>query len=127
MVAQEKTRSSARQAGDMATEAMDGVNAMFTEAAGRGREAMEASLAAWTEEAQRFYDELALQGQVALDQLRRCQSPLEVLNVEQAWVAARSKAYLESGLRFAQAFAAIAHGRGANTVETTAPDHSKAA
>jgi hypothetical protein len=95
----------------MAADAMEGVNAMISEAADRGRVTMEASLAAWTEETQRFYDELALQGQVALEQLKKCQSPIEVLNVEQAWVAARSKAYLESGLRFAQTFTAIAQGR----------------
>lgn len=111
MVAQDKTRTSTQKAGDMAADALEGVNTMLNEAADRSRVAMEVSLTAWTEEAQRFYDELALQGQVALEQLKKCQSPLEVLNVEQAWVAARSKAYLESGLRFAQTFAAIAQGR----------------
>jgi hypothetical protein len=108
MVAPNKARSAAS---DLAADAFEGVNAMLSEAADRSRVTMEASLAAWTEETQRFYDELALQGQVALDQLKKCQSPLEVLNIEQAWVAARSKAYLESGLRFAQTFAAIAQGR----------------
>jgi len=127
MVAQDKARSSAGKAGDLATDALDGMNAMINQAAGRGREAMEAGLAAWTEEAQRFYDELSLQGQVALDQLRKCQSPMEVLNVEQAWMAARSKAYLESGLRFAQAFAAIAQGQGRKALERPAPGESQAA
>ena len=126
MVAQDKARSSAGKAGDLATDALDGMNAMINQAAGRGREAMEAGLAAWTEEAQRFYDELSLQGQVALDQLRKCQSPMEVLNVEQAWMAARSKAYLESGLRFAQAFAAIAQGQGRKALERPAPGESQA-
>jgi hypothetical protein len=121
MVAPNKART---QASDMAAEAMEGVNAMISEAADRGRVTMEASLAAWTEETQRFYDELALQGKVALEQLKKCQSPIEVLNVEQAWVAARSKAYLESGLRFAQTFAAIAQGRKAAAAE--APPAPKA-
>ena len=49
-------------------------------------------LAAWTEEAQRFYDELTAQGKAAIEQLEACQSPLDVLSVEQAWLAARSKA-----------------------------------
>jgi hypothetical protein len=113
MDAQDTVRTEAKITRDMAADAMGGMNVLFNEAAGRSREAVEAGLAAWTEETQRFYDELALQGQVALDQLQKCQSPLEVMNVEQAWMAARSKAYLESGLRFAQAFAAIAQGRRA--------------
>jgi hypothetical protein len=108
MVAQNEALNSAN---DMAANAMDGLNTMISEAADRGRVTMEASLTAWTEETQRFYDELALQGKVAIEQLKKCQSPIEILNVEQAWVAARSKAYLESGLRFAQAFTAIAQGR----------------
>jgi len=103
----------AKQKSIAASEAVEGFNAVFSETAGRGREMMEAGLEAWTQEAQRFYGELSVQGRTALEQLKACQSPVDVLNVEQAWLAARSKAYLESGLRFAQAFAAVAQGHKA--------------
>ncbi len=115
----------AKQKSSAASEAVDGFNTVFSETAGRGREMMEAGLEAWTQEAQRFYEELSLQGHTALEQLKACQSPVDVLSVEQAWLAARSKAYLESGMRFAQAFAAIAQGHKAVTpAEPTTPSQA---
>lgn len=93
-----------------ASQALERINAAITEATDRSRGVMEAGIEAWTREAQRFQDELSVQGTTALEQLKACKSPLDVLSVEQAWVAARSKAYLETGLRFAQAFATIAQG-----------------
>jgi hypothetical protein len=39
-----------------------------------------------------------------IDKLKVCQTPFDVLKVEQEWWSARSRAYLESGVRFAQAF-----------------------
>ena len=106
-------------------DAMGGLSGMVGEAAERGRYAMEAGLAAWSGEAQRFYEELASQGRTAIEQLKACQSPIDVLSVEQAWIAARSKAYMESGLRFAQAFAAVAQGCEAKANEGKT-DQSKA-
>lgn len=88
--------------------AFETFNNAVTQATERSRGMMEAGLEAWTREAQRFQDEMSKQGSGALEKLRECKSPLEVLSVEQAWLAARQKAYLETGLRFAQAFANIA-------------------
>ena len=110
MAAKQKSSSIGDGAGFAASNAIENFNSVIDETAGRGREMLEAGLEAWTQEAQRFYDEMSIQGQTALDRLKACQSPVEVLSVEQAWLAARSKAYIESGLRFAQAFAGVAQG-----------------
>ena len=104
-----------------ALEGMAGLSTMMNDAAERGRATMEAGLNAWTDEAQRFYEELSRQGKEAVNQLKACQSPLEVLQVEQAWIAARSKAYMESSLRFAQACAGIAQGQLGKDVGATPP------
>jgi len=111
MAARQKTSTPFEGAGFLGSEAVDSFNAAMAETAGRSREILEAGLAAWTQEAQRFYDELSVQGRTALEQLKACQSPVDVLSVEQAWLAARSKAYMDSGKRFAQAFAAAAQGQ----------------
>jgi hypothetical protein len=59
----------------------------------------------WSEEMRRHFDELAAQGAAVLEDLARCQTPYDVLKVEQAWLMARSKSYFDSGLRFAGIFA----------------------
>jgi len=74
----------------------------------RGQTALTSGLETWTREAQTFYEQMSEQGATALTQLAACRSPIEVMQVEQAWLSARSKAYLESGQRFAQAFAKVA-------------------
>ena len=94
-------------------EGLSAVNAAMAQAAERGVTVMEAGLAEWAKEAQRFYDEMSAQGAEVLEQLKGCKSPLDVLSVEQAWLAARSKSYLDTGLRFAQAFATVAQDRKA--------------
>jgi hypothetical protein len=96
------------EAAPMAAEAFQAFGDAITEATERSRAVMEAGLEAWTREAQRYQDEFSEQGAVALQQLRACTSPLEVLGVEQSWLAARQKSYLDAGLRMAQAFATIA-------------------
>jgi hypothetical protein len=78
--------------------------------------ALSNGLRIWERETSRFLEELIQQDRRTLDQLCECKSPLDVLAVEQDWVRARSRAYLESGLRFAEAFAAISRetlGEGA--------------
>ena len=108
MVARQKVNAEPAAPAFGASEAFETINTAITQATGRSREMLEAGLEAWTKEAQRFHEEMSVQGTSALEQLKACTSPLEVLSVEQAWVAARSRAYLETGLRFAQAFATIA-------------------
>jgi hypothetical protein len=102
------------------TESLGAVNAAMSQAAERGVTVMEAGLAGWAKEAQRFYDEMSAQSAEVLEQLKGCKSPLDVLSVEQAWLAARSKSYLDTGLRFAQAFATVAQDLKAPASATTA-------
>lgn len=69
----------------------------------------------WEEETARFLDEMIRQDQATFERLCQCKSPLEVLSVEQEWVRARSRAYLESGLRFAEAFSAVSRATDGET------------
>jgi hypothetical protein len=78
-----------------------------TTAAGGDGSALASGLRIWEEETARFLEELIRQDRRTLEQLCECRSPLDVLSVEQDWVRARSRAYFESGLRFAEAFAAV--------------------
>ena len=111
MTAKTKSGDNGEFTGFANADALNSFNSIITATTERGRAMMEAGLQTWTQEAQRFYDELALQGQAALEQLKTCKSPIDLFGVEQAWMAARSKAYMESGKRFAEAFAAVSEGR----------------
>jgi len=91
-------------------EGLDAVASVFSEAAERGGEVFNVGLRVWETEATRYVEELTTQGRKTLGQLCECKTPFDVLSVEQDWVRARSQFYLESGLRFADAFAAVARG-----------------
>lgn len=67
--------------------------------------AMDRILGDWGAEASSLFDELAAQNDAALEQLKTCQDSAEVLKVEQGWMTARSRTFLESGIRFAKVFA----------------------
>lgn len=84
-------------------QALDTVAAAVSQAAARGQDIYEASVTAWTREADRFFSDMNRDGSTALDQLKGCKSPVDVLGVEQAWMMARSRAYAEAGTRFLQA------------------------
>lgn len=73
----------------------------------------DASFTNWSGEIQRYYGELTSQAMNTFEQLRSCRTPFDVLMVEREWWAARSKAYLESGVRLAQTFAEISAKLGA--------------
>ena len=85
----------------------------MTEAADRSLSALGVGFDAWAKEGQVLFDTLSTQGLTRLDQLKACKSPLDVLTVEQAWFAARSKAYLDSGLRITRTFAHVAESLAA--------------
>jgi len=76
---------------------------------------------AWSREIDRYHDEIARQGRGVLGQLIGCRSPLDVLEVERAWLGAWSRAHFEAGFRFAQAFARVAHGLPQDDVSGTPP------
>ena len=101
-------------------EGMEAVASAFSEAAERGTTVFNTGLRLWEDQATRYVEELSAQGRKTLDRLCECRTPLDVLSVEQDWVRARSRFYLESGLRFADAFAAVAKdadGGGAERAE----------
>ncbi len=100
-------------AGVFGPEAFNSFSAALTDAGERSRAAMQAGFEQWSSEAAKFYTDMSAQGVAALDQLRTCKSPLEVLNVERAWIAACSKAYLDIGSRYARAFTQSLRSNGA--------------
>jgi hypothetical protein len=110
MAAKSKTPLNGEQIAAGATEALETFNTAISEASERGRAMIAKGLDTWTHEMQRFQEEMVAQGGATLEELKGCKSPLDVISVEQAWIAARSKAYMEAGLRFAQAFAQVANG-----------------
>ena len=96
---------------------------VFSEATGRGGAVFNAGLRVWEGEAARYVEELAVQGRNTFGRLCECKTPLDVLSVEQEWLRARSRFYLESGMRFADAFAAVAResdGGGAEKAQSAA-------
>jgi hypothetical protein len=104
-------------------EGADVVATVFSEAAERGEAVFNTGLRVWEDEAERYLEELAAQGRETFGQLCGCKTPLDVLSVEQDWLRARSRFYLESSLRFADAFAAVARessGGGAEKAPSAA-------
>ena len=82
----------------------------------RGRSFYENALKTWGAEAHAFVETMAADGAAAVQGLRKCKSPFEALMVEQAWLTARSKAYIEAGRRMMEAGA-----QSAATVANEAP------
>jgi hypothetical protein len=69
---------------------------------------VEEALSACRGEVAYFFDALAAQGVEAMEQLKSCRNPIDVLSVQQAWIGARSKIYFDSGLRLARIFTVAA-------------------
>ncbi|HUZ12890.1 MAG TPA: hypothetical protein VMU93_08590 [Caulobacteraceae bacterium] len=93
--------------------AMGAMGAMVRDANQRGQVILETGLRTWETEAGRYFDEAAAQCRATVEALARCASPSDVLAVEHAWLKARGEAYLDSGLRFAEAFACVAQSLAA--------------
>jgi hypothetical protein len=98
----------------------DTVASVFSEAAEQGGAVFSAGLRIWEDEATRYVEELTAQGQRTLDRLCDCKTPLDILSIEQEWLRARSQFYLESGVRFADAFADAAREVDGSASEKTA-------
>jgi hypothetical protein len=91
----------------LAEQIADLADSVVHEAAERERKGAESSLTYWSEEMQRYFGELLQHNMSALEELRACKSSVDVLRVEQRWWSARSKSYMDSGLRLAEAFADV--------------------
>lgn len=90
----------------MSLEGLGEVGEVVTEAADRTRAVFDAGVKVMQTESAQFLDDFSSQSEVALEQIARCKSPLEVIAVQQGWIQARSLAYLQSGLRVARTLAA---------------------
>ena len=71
----------------------------------RGQAAIQAGLQTWQAELGRYFEEFSAHNLETLEALGHCESPLDMLSVEQKWVQKRAQAYIDSGMRLAQAFA----------------------
>jgi hypothetical protein len=80
----------------------------------RSRGFYENALKTWSEESHAFFEAMARDGAAAFEQLQACKSPVDVIGVEQAWLAARSKAYMDAGRRIMEAGAQAAATTAAN-------------
>ena len=58
-----------------------------------------AAVRTWLEEASAFWSDKARDDAQALAALSACRSPLDVIVAEQNWVAARTSAYIDAGVR----------------------------
>lgn len=101
-------------------EVLDVFNTAIAQASDRGSMMFGAGLEEWSKEGQRFYDEMSTQGFAALEQLKHCKSPVDLLKVEQDWFAARTKSCLESGLRIAHALTGLGQPAKAPTPRSSA-------
>jgi uncharacterized protein HemX len=80
----------------------------INQATERSQAMIETSLRTWETEMGRYFDEFSAHGRATMEALGKCQGPMDVLAVEQQWLRARAQAYLDSGMRFAKAFAEVA-------------------
>lgn len=98
-----KTGARAHTPYELPTETFTAFAGGLTDAASRNRDAWRALVLSGAKESQRLLDEMTRTGAHALEELKDCQSPLEVLRVEQTWFMDNCGACLASGLRFMQA------------------------
>ncbi len=63
-----------------------------------------------TAEGRTFYDQMAADAGEAIEHFKASKSPLDVIAVQQAWLASRAKAYMEVGCRFLQEHPALEDG-----------------
>jgi hypothetical protein len=93
---------------EVSNESLEALNAAVNQAAERSQAFMETGLRTWEREVARYFDELSEHGRATIEALGKCQTPMDVLTVEQQWLRSRAQSYLDTGMRFAQAFAEAA-------------------
>ena len=85
------------------------------DAVDRGRAMVQVNFEALNGEGRRFMAQMATDAEEALEHFKTCKSPLEVAAVQQAWFAARAKAYVDAGLR-------LFHGPDAQGPDAQGPE-----
>lgn len=103
----------AAASGKIIADAINAADVAIRQATEREQEWLAAGIDSWSAELTRYFDELSQHAHRTFADLQKCETAFDVLKVEQEWWAARSKAYLESGLRFAQTFSEAAARLGA--------------
>lgn len=98
---------------NLSLEGLGDVSEGMAMAADQTRAVLDASVKALQSESAKFLDDFSSQSEVALEQMARCKSPLEVIAVQQGWMQARSLAYLQSGLRVAKTLATVSAAKKA--------------
>jgi hypothetical protein len=92
---------------DVSAEGLQKFGEAIGQAAERSQAVIETGLRTWETELGHYFDDLQTHGRATMEALGKCQGPMDVLAVEQQWLKARAQAYLDSGMRFAKAFADI--------------------
>jgi hypothetical protein len=73
--------------------------ASMDEAVEGGRSFARYNFDEWSGEGRRFLEQMAIDAEEAFEHFRTCKSPLDAMAVQQAWLAARAKAYVDTGFR----------------------------
>jgi hypothetical protein len=97
---------------EISNESLEALGDAFGKTAERSQTLVETSLRTWQAEVGHYFEDFTTQGHATLEALSKCQGPMDVLAVEQNWLKDRAQAYLESGMRFAKAFAEVAQSFG---------------
>lgn len=80
---------------------IDPLMSTLSAAAEQGRSLLDSSFRTWTAEVGAFFDELAKDDAEAAEEISKCQTPFELLAVQQKWFAGCAEAYMNAGLRMA--------------------------
>jgi hypothetical protein len=84
---------------------------------GRTSAMLNAGLRYWQTECLRLAAEAAADQRATFTRLLESKTPLDVLSAEHDWLRARSRSFLESGLRLIDAFAATTRGAKGDAVD----------
>jgi len=105
---------------DASSEGLETFSDAIGQAAERGQTMIKSGMKNWESEVGRYFEEFSAHSRETLDALGKCKAPMDVFDVEQKWLQARAQAYLESGKRYAQAFADVARTLPAEFAATKA-------
>jgi len=71
----------------------------YAAAAAQAENILTAAMRTWIDESQAFIEDMARDGAEAMQGLQACRSPLDLVAVEQKWLMAHAKDYVDAGVR----------------------------
>lgn len=89
----------------IAANGLEAVSLTFGDTFERTSAMFDAGLNYWRTEYLRWVDEAAADGRATFARLLKSKTPLDVLSAEHDWLRARSRSFLESGIRLVDALA----------------------